>query len=514
MQTETNPELDPIAARRAKLTRLVKSGVNPFPVEAVERQSISEIRETLEKSCAEPDTEDSTTYQVAGRIVGRRGQGGIAFVDLLDASGRLQLVVKEDIIGENFALLDDLDLGDIVASTGTGWRTKRGELSLKVTELKLLAKSLRPLPSSWHGLKDHEQRYRQRYADLIINDETREFFALRSKFTAALRRRLTDADYVEVETPTLEEVPGGADANPFRTKHDALDIPLFLRISLELHLKRLIVGGYEKVFELGRVFRNEGVGTQHLQEFTMLEFYEAYADYETLMKFVEQLYADVIKDVFGTTQLKPAGRNEILDFTAPWPRVDYVDAIKEKTGVDVLEASDEEIVAAIKKYRVDTDLSLGRARLIDQLYKKTVRPHLKQVCFLVRPPLVLSPLAKPDRQDARRAERFWVLAEGAEIGNGFSELNDPIDQFGRFNEQEKMRLAGDVEAQRLDLDYIRAMQYGLPPTAGFGVGLDRWLYVLTGQDSIRDTVLFPQLRPEPDNELDDVRQASQPLDER
>jgi lysyl-tRNA synthetase class 2 len=470
------------------------------------------VRQTLEKSCAEPDTEDDTSYQVAGRVTGRRGQGGIVFIDLTDASGQLQLVIKEDVLGADFALLDDLDLGDIITAQGTGWRTRRGELSLKVQSLKLLAKSLRPLPSTWHGLKDHEQRYRQRYVDLLINDETREFFALRSKLTASLRQHLTTAGYVEAETPTLEEVPGGADANPFQTHHDALDIPLFLRISLELHLKRLIVGGYEKVYELGRVFRNEGIGPQHLQEFTMLEFYEAYADYETLMQFVEQLYADVIKDVFGTTQLKPAGSTDILDFTAPWPRVDYVDAIKKETGIDVLEATDEEIVAAVKKHRVDTDLSLGRARLIDQLYKKTVRPNLKKVCFLVRPPLVLSPLAKPDRDDPRRAERFWVLAEGAEIGNGFSELNDPIDQYGRFSDQEKLRQAGDVEAQRLDLDYIRALQYGLPPTAGFGVGLDRWLYILTGQESIRDTVLFPQLRPEPESELEDVREAAKPLD--
>ena len=230
------------------------------------------------------------------------------------------------------------------------------------------------------------------------------------------------------------------------------------------------------------------------------------------MEFVEQLYAKVIKEVFGTTQLKPAGSDELLDFTAPWPRVDYVDEIKKQTGVDVLAATDEEIVAAVKKHRVDTDLSLGRARLIDQLYKKTVRPNLKKVCFLVRPPLVLSPLAKPDRNDPRRAERFWVLAEGAEIGNGFSELNDPIDQYGRFAEQEALRLAGDDEAQRLDLDYIRALQYGMPPTAGFGVGLDRWLYILTGQESIRDTVLFPQLRPEPESELEDVREAAKPLD--
>jgi len=505
-------ELDPLAARRAKLARLQEQKVDAYPSAAVTRQPVVEVRQQIETSCPEPDTENDQTYRVAGRIVGRRGQGGIIFIDLKDASGQIQLVAKEDVLGDGINLIENLDLGDIIAVSGTGWRTKRGELSIKVASLTLLAKSLRPLPSTWHGLKDHEQRYRQRYVDLLINDETREFFALRSKLTTALRQKLSEAGYTEVETPALEEVPGGADANPFVTHHDALDIPLFLRISLELHLKRLIVGGYEKVYELGPVWRNEGIGPQHLQEFSMLEFYEAYADYETLMKFVEQLYADVIRDVFGTTQLKPDGSAEMLDFTAPWPRVDYVKAIKEATGIDVLEASDEEIVDAIKKHRVDTDLSLGRARLIDQLYKKTVRPNLKKVCFLVRPPLVLSPLAKPDRDDPRRAERFWVLAAGAEIGNGFSELNDPIDQYSRFIEQEKLRQAGDVEAQRLDLDYIRALQYGMPPTAGFGVGLDRWLYILTGQNSIRDTVLFPQLRPEPENELEDVRQAAQPLD--
>ncbi len=509
--TEEQIELDPLEARRQKLTRLTSRGIPAWPSPAVTRSTIDTVLESLTKSCPEPDSTCDDSFTVTGRIMAQRGQGGIAFIDLRDQSGQIQLVLKEDVAPESFALLADLDLGDVISATGTGWRTRRGELSLKVTEIKLLAKSLRPLPSTWHGLKDHEQRYRQRYVDLIINEETRDFFKLRSKFTTACRRFLDESGYTEVETPTLEEVPGGADANPFVTKHDALDIDLYLRISLELHLKRMVVGGLDKVYELGRVFRNEGIGTQHLQEFTMLEFYEAYADYETLMDYVERFYTQVIKETFGTLQLKPAGHDDILDFTAPWPRVDYVEAIKEATGVDVLEASDEEIVEAIKKYRVDTDLSLGRARLIDQLYKKTVRPNLKAVCFLVRPPLVLSPLAKPDREDPRRAERFWVLAEGAEIGNGFSELNDPIDQLGRFSEQEKLRQAGDVEAQRLDLDYIRALQYGMPPTAGFGVGLDRWLYVLTGQDSIRDTVLFPQLRPEPENEFDDVRRSSRPL---
>ena len=492
---EPDATIDPVAARRAKLRALLKAGIDPYPVAAHQHTPAWEVVAHCEAHCPNPEDEDATEFAVAGRLRAIRGQGKIVFMDVLDRTGKVQVVAKADAIKAPAELLENLDIGDIIYVKGTTFRTKRGECSLLARELELLSKALRPLPDKWHGLKDHETRYRQRYVDLIMNEEVRKLFELRSTFIHALRHGLATRGFLEVETPVLEHIPGGADAEPFVTKHDTLDIDLYLRISLELHLKRLLVGGLERVFEMGRVFRNEGMSPQHLQEFTMLEFYMAYSDYQELMTMVEALYAEALHATFGTTKIERAGK-EPLDFTPPLPRVSYVALLKEHAGIDILSATDEELLAAVKKHRVDTDLSLGRARLIDQLYKKTVRPKLTGVYFLIDPPLELSPLAKPHRDNPKLAERFWVVADTAEIGNAFSELNDPIDQKERFSEQEKLRLAGDKEAQRMDHDYVRALEYGMPPAAGFGVGIDRMLAVVTGQESIRDVVLFPTMKPE------------------
>lgn len=496
MSTESTPDnaVDPVVARTAKLKRLEKAGINPYPTEAHSHTPTWEVVAHCETTCPTPEDEDAREFSVAGRLRAIRGQGKIMFMDVVDRTGKIQIVVKSDIVDAPGELITNLDIGDIIYVHGTTFRTKKGECSLLAHKIELLSKSLRPLPDKWHGLKDHETRYRQRYVDLIMNDEVRQMFELRSAFMHAMRHGLTTRGFLEVETPVLEHIPGGADAEPFVTKHNTLDIDLYLRISLELHLKRLLVGGMERVFEMGRVFRNEGMSPQHLQEFTMLEFYVAYSDYHELMTMVEALYAEVLHATFGTTVIDRDDKST-LNFTPPFPRLSYVDLLKEHAGIDIIEASDEELLAAIKKHRVDTDLSLGRARLIDQLYKKTVRPKLTGVCFLIDPPLELSPLAKPHRDNPKLAERFWVVADTAEIGNAFSELNDPIDQKERFMSQEKMRLAGDKEAQRMDHDYVRALEYGMPPAAGFGVGIDRMLAVITGQDSIRDVVLFPTMRP-------------------
>lgn len=496
MSEET--EINPLQARRQKLERLVKGGINPYPTEAVAHTPLKTILQHATSHCPVPESNDTKIWSAAGRLRAIRGQGKIVFLEIEDVDTRLQIVCKADVLGDEQTLIPDLDLGDIIWVEGSTFRTKRGEPSLLAERLVLLTKSLRPLPDKWHGLKDLESRYRQRYVDLIMNPEIRQLFIKRSQFVQSFREGLVKRGFLEVETPVLEHVPGGADANPFLTHHDTLDLDMYLRISLELHLKRTLVGGLEKVFEIGRVFRNEGMSTQHLQEFTMLEFYWAYADYESLMALAEELYPEAIKKTFGTTVIKRKGLPD-LDFTPPWPRTRYVEVVKKHSGIDVLTATDEELVAAIKKHRVDTDLSLGRARLIDQLYKKTTRPHLNQVQFLIDPPLVLSPLAKPHRDNPALAERFWVLADGAEIGNAFSELNDPIDQANRFAEQEQMRLAGDTEAQRLDHDFVRALEYGMPPAAGFGIGLDRLFAVVANQPSIRDVVLFPTMKPTGNN---------------
>jgi len=486
--------LDPFAARLAKLEMLRELGIDPYPAIVPDHAPIAQVRANGNHLKLDGDRSEGGS-SVAGRIHALRKQGALCFIDLQDETGKIQVLVKKDLVSEElFDRLDLLDIGDFLWAHGPLFITKRGELTVETQDWKILVKSLRPLPDLWKGLQDVEQRQRQRYAELLVNPEAKERFQKRSIFVAAIRRFLAEKSFTEVETPVLEHIPGGADAEPFITHHNSLDVDFYLRISLELHLKRLLVGGFDRVYEIGKVFRNEGISPQHLQEFTMLEFYWAYANYEDLMKLVEELYCTVVQETFGSLEIQRG--EHVLNFAAPWPRTTYRDLLKQYAGIDILEISDEDLVETIKKYRVDTDISLGRGRLMDQLYKKTVRPNLIQPQFIIDVPVEFSPLAKRKASDPRLTERIMVLVDGAEVGNGFSELNDPLDQRSRFEEQEKLRLKGDAEAQRMDADFLRALEYGMPPTAGFGVGIDRLLAILLDVESIRETVFFPTMRPE------------------
>lgn len=479
--------------RRENLDKFKAAGIDPFPSRFDRSHTAGQLQEQYKELPAGTDTED--VVRVAGRIMSWRESGKINFADLHDDTGKLQLFLALDKLGEEqFQGLRRFDIGDIVGLEGIVRRTKRGELSVAATKVSLLTKCLHPLPEKWHGIKDIDQRYRKRYLDLLMSREQRDLFRKRTAFTRAMRKVMDEHGFLEVETPVLEQVPGGADARPFITHHNTLDADFYLRISLELHLKRLIVGGYDKVYELGRVFRNEGMSTQHLQEFTMMEFYWAYVDYEELMQFIEELYTTIIQETFGTLVFQYEGKT--LDFTPPWPLHDYKNLIQQSADIDLDKyPTTESLIPLLKERGIAPDPKLGRGRLIDQLYKKLARPKLFDPCFLVDHPLDISPLAKghPDRPGY--VQRFQVLFAGAEVGNGFSELNDAQDQLDRFLEQKKLREKGDPEAQMLDRDFIESLEYGMPPTSGFGVGLDRFFAILAGAESIRDVVLFPTMKP-------------------
>ena len=488
-------DLDPFAARRAKLQALRDAGIDPYPARLPEHQDIAVAREAGNNLGEELGPE----VAVAGRIKALRGQGALFFVDVHDRTGKLQLLLKKDVLNEaDFARIELLDLGDFIWASGQLFISRRGELTLEVHQWQIASKALHPLPDLWRGLQDAEARQRQRYAELIVSDVARDRFMKRSQLASALRRFMEAHDFVEVETAMLEHIPGGADAEPFVTHHNALDTDFFLRISLELQLKRMVVGGFERVYEIGKVFRNEGMSPQHLQEFTMFELYWAYADYTELMAYIQAMFQTVLQEVYGSLQIERG--EHVLDFAGEWPRVSYVEIVKQYAGIDVLTATEAELIECIQKHGIQTGKGelevLGRGRLIDLLYKKTTRPHLIQPQFLVDFPLEFSPLAKKKTDDPRLTERFVVLIDGAEVGNAFSELNDPIDQQARFEEQEALRLKGDAEAQRMDTDFVRALSYGMPPTAGFGVSIDRMMVIFSGVDSVRETVLFPTMRPE------------------
>lgn len=478
--------------RIKKLQAAIKQGIDPYPSHSKRSLSCGEALSDFEKLSAA-----QKPIWLTGRLRLVRKHGALTFAHLEDETAKLQLLFKKDVLGEKkYGELELLDIGDILGATGVMVKTKTGEMTLQVQEYELLTKSLRPLPEKFHGLKDSEERFRRRYVDLIVNPDTRAIFRQRSKFVGEIRKFLDQKGFLEVETPVLESIPGGAEANPFITHHKALDIDLFLRISLELHLKRLSVGGLEKIYEIGRVFRNEGISTQHLQEFTMLEFYWGFADYQDLINFTEEMYATVIKNTFGTLQFDYQGQK--IDFTPPWPRLDYFDLIKEKSGIDLKKIKDvKSLKEAIKKQKIEIEFEkhAGLGRIIDQLYKKVARPQIIQPTFLINHPVSVSPLAKRIKNDPNRVERMQVIFMGAEVGNGFSELNDPLDQRARFEEQMKLREAGDPEAQMLDEDFLEALEYGMPPTAGFGVGIDRWLMYLVNASTIRDVVFFPLMRP-------------------
>lgn len=471
-----------IKVRVEKLQKLRSLGIDPYPSKFERKQNCSQVREMEGKKA-----------EVAGRIRGLRGHGGSMFADLVDESGKIQLFFSRDLIGEKkYELLKLIDLGDFLGIVGEVFKTQAGEVTIKVADLTILTKSLRPLPEKWHGLVDIETRLRKRYVDLIMNPEVQEMFVKKTKFWSAVRKYLIDRGFMEVETPVLEAIPGGADANPFITHHEALDINLYLRISLELHLKRLIVGGYEKIFEIGRIFRNEGIDAEHLQDYTQMEFYWAYANYEDLMELLEEFYKYLVKETTGG--LKTVHEEKEINWGQKWEKIDYCEIFKKMNGVDPLEATEKDLFEKAQELGLKPEKNLGKGRLMDLIYKKTVRPTLIQPSFLINLPVEVSPLSKRSKENPRVTERLLIMAGGTELGNGFSELNDPVDQKERFLEQQKMRDAGDKEAQMYDRDFVEALEYGLPPTAGFGMSERVFSFLM--DRPIRECVFFPMMREE------------------
>jgi lysyl-tRNA synthetase class 2 len=483
-ESATEPT-EPQDDRRAKLERLRADGIEPFPHSYRGVVPIERIR--AEHEGLEAGAETDSSYRVAGRIGARRGHGKAAFIDLVDRSGRIQLHARADVLGpEEFERLTSLDLGDLIGIDGTAFASRRGELSLRVDDWTLLAKSLRAPPEKFHGLEDVETRYRRRELDLIANEESRELFILRSKVISAVRRWFDERGFLEVETPVLQPLYGGALARPFTTHFNALDRDFYLRIATELYLKRLIVGGLEKVYELGKDFRNEGLSHKHNPEFTMLEWYEAYADYDDEARNLEDLVSFVAAEV---------GYSGEIDFSTPWRRVTLRDAIKQETGVDVMEQRDRDaLVAAAREQGIELDPTETWPRLVDDLLSKHVEPKITDPTFIMDYPVELSPFAKHHRSEPGLVERFETFAGGMEFANAFTELNDPDEQRARFEDQQRQTAEGDEEAQPYDEDFVRALEQGMPPTGGVGVGIDRLVMLLSGRSSIREVVLFPAMR--------------------
>jgi lysyl-tRNA synthetase class 2 len=488
--TEDQELSDVLRDRREKLDRLRDAGIEPFPHEFGEREEIAEVRAAHEGLAAGVETD--SRHRVAGRIVARRGHGKAAFLDLRDGSGQIQLHATADKLGEEaFELLIDLDLGDFVGVEGTALATRRGgELSLAIDHWRLLAKSLRPPPDKFHGLEDVETRYRQRELDLLANEESRRVFAIRARAISEIRRWLDEHGFVEVETPVLQPLYGGALARPFTTHHNALDRDFYLRIATELYLKRLVVGGIDKVYELGKDFRNEGVSHKHNPEFTMLEWYEAYADYEKTAHDLELLVAEVAERVLGSTVVERDGVE--IDLAPPWKRISLRDAVRERTGIDIREHPTREALA--EAMGGEPDQSEGWGKLVDGLLAKSVEPELIQPTFIVDYPVELSPFAKAHRSEPGVVERWEAFIGGVEIANSFSELNDPDEQRRRFEQQAAELQRGDEEAQPYDEAFVEALEHGMPPTGGVGLGIDRLVMMFTGARSLREIVLFPAMR--------------------
>ena len=481
--------LDRVTEERLKtIEGLRAKGIDPFPHTYHPSHSASDARALCER-----EGERTQTVSVAGRVMAKRTMGKMAFLDVRDGSGKLQACLRKDLLGdERYEILKDIDIGDFVGVEGGLFLTKTGEVTVEVAALTILAKSLRPLPEKWHGLVDVETRYRQRYLDLISNEEARRTFALRSRIVSAARGFLDGEGYVEVDTPVLQATAGGALARPFVTHHHALDEDLYLRIALELSLKKLIVGGIDRVYELGRVFRNEGVSVRHNPEFTLMECYRAYADYEDMMDLTERMFASVARTVLGTTTVEFRGHH--VELAPPWRRISLRDAVKEASGIDFEDYPDaESLHERMLQSGVRIEGMPGRGRLIDELISTFVEPKLEQPTFLLDYPVEMSPFPKKKRGNDRLVERFEAFICGLEFANAFTELNDPVDQRERLEQQLRERM-GDEDVQVADEDFIEAMEYGMPPTGGLGIGIDRLVMLLTGQDSIRDVILFPQLR--------------------
>lgn len=485
METELN-EL--MLVRRQKLDELWTAGIEPFG-------GRFEVSHHAEQVLAMVSQLENQEVSVAGRLIAKRGHGKASFAHLQDVSGQIQVYARQDEIGEKmYKLFTDLDLGDIIGVSGPVFKTRTGETTINIKHLSLLCKSLRPLPEKWHGLRDVDLRYRQRYVDLIVNPEVRQVFLLRSGIIKAMRRFLDGRGFLEVETPTMHTIAGGASARPFITHHNALDIDLYMRIALELHLKRLLVGGLERVYEIGRVFRNEGISTKHNPEFTMMELYQAYADYYDMMSLTEEMIAYIAQENLGTTKISYQGQP--IDLTPPWPRLTMLEAVRKYGGVD-FSAIDSDAAAreAARKMGVGVGATDTWGKVINEVFEVVVEPNLVQPTFIMDYPIEISPLAKQKKEDPRLTYRFEAFITCRELANAFSELNDPIDQKERFLEQVKQRAAGDEEAHMMDEDFVRALEYGMPPAGGLGVGIDRLVMLLTDMPSIRDVILFPTMKP-------------------
>ncbi len=490
--------LERIAQQRLeKLGRIRARGIDPYP------QRYPHPSHTTQKAVALLERKEAGLTQrdkvkVAGRIMARREMGKSTFIDIRDGSGKIQLLFQNinQFEKKDLELFKDLDIGDIIGVSGNLLRTKSGEPTVRVGDFTLLAKSLRPLPEKWHGLSDVDKRYRQRYLDLISNPEAKETFKVRSQVIATIRQFLDQQGFLEVETPVLQPSAGGALARPFVTHHHALDQDFYLRIATELHLKRLIIGGFDKVYELGRIFRNEGISTKHNPEFTMLESYEAYADYNDVMEMVEEMVSKISQQVLGTDQVKFG--DSIINFKPPWQRLQLHEAVAEYSGIDFVQYPNADLLRAkMKKIGLEVDPQKNWARLVDELLSTFVEPKLIQPTFLLDYPVSMSPLAKTKPGYERVVERFEAFAGGIEIANAFTELNDPIEQRQRFIQQQKERQIEDEELETIDEDFLLALEYGMPPTGGLGVGIDRLVMLLTNQQSIREVILFPQLREKP-----------------
>ena len=493
--------------RRQSLQELIKLGIDPYPAETFEVSAYS--RDVLQQYEANPDNFAAPlTLSLAGRMMSRRIMGNASFAELMDSQGKIQLYINRDEIcpGDDKTMYNTvfkklLDLGDFIGVTGYVFRTKMGEISIHVKSLKLLSKSLKPLPvvkekdgEMFDAVTDPEMRYRQRYVDLIVNPQSREVFYKRTRLVNSMREYLNHRGYVEVETPILQPIYGGAAARPFKTHHNTLDMTLYLRIANELYLKRLIVGGFEGVYEFSKDFRNEGMDRTHNPEFTQVELYVAYKDYNWMMDLVEEMIEKVAVDVNGSTQVQ-VGENTI-DFKRPWKRFTMYEAIKEFTGIDISEMDETALRKVCFDLKIPLDTTMGRGKIIDEIFGETVEHKLIQPTFITDYPVEMSPLAKKHRSKNGLVERFEAICNAKELCNSFSELNDPIDQRKRFEDQLELGLRGDEEAMMLDEDFLRALEYGMPPTAGLGIGIDRLTMIMTGQPSIQDVILFPQMKPE------------------
>ena len=484
-----------LASRYSKLDHLRQSGIDPYPprfVRTCDNAAATAMFEAVESD----DTPESTTPSISlgGRIMSMRVMGRAAFLDIRDGSGTIQALLRENVLGDAYGLLKDLDLGDHLGVSGPVMRTRTGQVTIEAHELTITSKGMKPLPEKFHGLRDTETRYRQRYLDLIANPEVMPVFAIRSKIIERIRAFFQSQGFLEVDTPILVPVAGGAHARPFITHHNTLDQQLYLRIATELYLKRLIIGGFDKVYELGRVFRNEGIDQDHNPEFTLLESYQAYADYNDVMTMVESLVSTVAMEVLGTTHVQYG--DQFIDFAPPWKRVDFRHELKNLSGVDIdAYTDDESLKHRAAELGLDIEPKDGRAKVIDKLFSSYVEPRLAQPTFVLDYPVIMSPLAKAKPDSPGYVERFEAFAAGMEIANSYTELNDPEVQRERFENQEALRLMlGDDETDRLDEDFLIALEYGMPPTGGLGIGIDRLVMLLAGQTSIRDIMLFPQMR--------------------